>query len=161
VVKLLPPEPSLFHDLFLLVITMSRKRSNIVEYTPELDAPTGPTPNITHHTHYERRRRPVKSTVTLDMSEEQLEVVEPTVSSVNFQSVILDDGGLEQLEFDGQRMEMHGLPLLGRTEMSTAKDTSEVSRKKRRTQGVSMYCYILTNLILPTGSSSSHLDQPH
>jgi len=106
-----------------------RKRPKIVEYIPELEPPAGPTLTVTHHTHYERRRRPVKSTVTSDVPEEQLKVVEPMISSVNSQPVILDDGGLEQLEFEGQKREMHGLPLLGGI---------EVNRKRSRIQGVSV-----------------------
>lgn len=133
-VKLLSPVSLFTTNLslaLLLAITMLRKRPKKVEFIPQLEAPAGPTPNVTtHHTHYEHQRRPVKSTVTLDIPEKCLEVVEST-SGVDFQPVILNDGGLEQLEFEGQRREIHGLPLLGGMETLTAEDTSfEVSRKK-------------------------------
>jgi hypothetical protein len=131
---------------------MSRKRPKIVEYVPELEPLAGPTLAVTHHTHYEPRHRPVKSTLALDIPE-QLQVVEPTISDIDFNSVILDDGGLEQLEFEGQRREMHGLPLLH----GLIDTPSEIIRKRSRTQGVSITRTGKTALILLTGSSTSHL----
>lgn len=107
-----------------------RKRGvDIVEFVPTTSQSSGaPIPTLTHHTHFERRRRPVKSTVTPDIPAEHI-VSELTVDA---QSDILEDDGLERMEYELQEREIHGLPL----DTESGDISIEASRKRRRTQGV-------------------------
>lgn len=117
-----------------------RKRLEIVEYAPSTasssNVPTLTGAITTHHTHYEPRRRPVKSVVTVDVQEDvQDEHVEVADTLLTIPPTLLDDDRIEEVECEGQELEMHGLG----TEISIAEDISvDGGRKRRRTQGVSI-----------------------
>jgi hypothetical protein len=86
---------------------------------------------ITQHTHYERRRRPVKSTLIapVNVSDEQIAVADTEVLNTG----ILDDDRTEEVEYKGQEWEIHGLAV----DHADSGSIPEGARKRRRTQGVS------------------------
>lgn len=123
---------------------MSRKRPQIVQYAPS----TSSTP----HTHYERRHRPLKSTVTVNLPETDTQFPMPLANSLLSHADFLDDDRIEQVECEGQEREIHGLAL----------HSVEGARKRNRTQGVNIPLFVgpwtipLTNFLV--GSSSAQLD---
>ncbi len=113
-----------------------KKRPQLVEYTPS--TPSLPTTETitSHHTHYEPRHRPVKSTVTVEghVVEDMPSVtlMSPLTSLASLVAS-LDDDGIEQVECEGQELEAHGLPNHHDTEAGFSVDGA---RKRRRTQAV-------------------------
>ena len=92
---------------------------DIVEYAPTSRPSGTSTPTLTHHTHFERRRRPVKSTVTPNISEEPT-VAEPTTSSVDVPSDILVDWNNWNTRFKRRRyMDSLSTKMTRRQEMSS------------------------------------------
>ena len=126
----------------LLVNMPSRKRHQIVEYSPlTLSSPSVPVPTgeiITHHTHFERRRRPVKSTVTVNLPDTVADS-DSLTSSVDKPTSYADFiDGMEQGELEGQELEIHELAVYCDTGESTPE---AVARKRRRTQGIgTLFC---------------------
>jgi hypothetical protein len=85
---------------------------------------------ITHHTHFERRRRPLKSTVNvtapMNVSDEQIADAE------DLNPDFPDDDRREEVEYKGQELEIHGLAV----DQADSASFPEGARKRRRTQGV-------------------------
>jgi len=110
-----------------------KKRPDIVEYTPPTcSLPTGTI--TSHHTHYESRHRPVKSTVTVEghiVTNTPLEL-DNLVSPIP-PPMFLDEDGMEELECQGQELEVLGLPVYHESE---AIHSVEGTQKRRRTQAV-------------------------
>ena len=122
-----------------------RKRPQIVEYSPPtLSSPSVPVPTgeiVTHHTHFERRRRPVKSTVTVNPLDTVAD--SDTLTSLADKPTSYADfiDGMEQGELEGQELEIHGLAVHCDAGESTPEASAEGARKRRRTQGVgTLFC---------------------
>lgn len=118
-----------------------RKRPQIVEYAPSnpsfSSVPIVAGAITSHHTHYEPRRRPVKSVVTMDVPDEHVKVAETPLTNLSDPLALLDDDGIEEVECEGQELEIHGLGAHN-TEVSITDFSVEGGRKRRRTQGVSI-----------------------
>jgi hypothetical protein len=133
---------------------MSRKRPQIVEYVPSSSVPTVAGAITLHHTHYEPRRRPVKSVVTLDAPDEHVEVADTLLTDPSVPPAPLDDDGIEEVECEGQELEIHGLGVHN-PEASFGKDIPvEGGRRRRRTQGVGITFFQKNQADGVIGSSS-------
>ena len=99
---------------------MSRKRPHIIQYAPSTLS--------SRHTHYERRHRPLKSTVTVNLPDAETHFLTPLANNLMSHVDTLDDDRIEQVECEGQEREIHGLAL--------DLHPDSVDRKRLRTQGV-------------------------
>jgi len=129
-----------------------RKRPQIVEYTPSTPSLSTAGTITSLHTHYEPRRRPLKSTVTV----EEHVVADTPLDSLTSLVASLDDDGMEQVECEGQELEVHGFPIHLDAEAGLS---VEGARKRRRTQAVGNRLSLSgnqTNVIV--GSPSAWLD---
>ena len=109
---------------------LRKNRPQIIEYTPSTLSLTS------HHTHYEPQRRPVKSTVTVEghvVADMPLDALTSPLMSLASLVAFLDDDGIEQVECEGQELEVHGLPIHHDTEAGLS---VEGAWKRRRTQAV-------------------------
>jgi len=79
--------------------------------------------------------------VTVDAPDEHVAVADMPPAGLTSLAVLLDDDGMEQVEYEGQTLEIHGLSVHQDTEASIPEGLSvEGARKRRRTQGVGTTC---------------------
>ncbi len=118
----------------IIVAMPPRKRPQVIEYTPSTPLLSTMGTITSHHTHYEPRRRPVKSTVTVEgpvVADVPLDTLTSPLTSLAPLVAFLDDDGIEQVECEGQELEVHGLSMHTEAGLSVEGD-----HKRRRTQAV-------------------------
>jgi hypothetical protein len=95
--------------------------------------------------------------VTVDVPDEHVDVADLLIN-LSVPPALLDDDGIEEVECEGQELEMHGLGVHN-TEVPFAEDISiEGGRKCRCTQGVSTRFFQKNQAERIIGSSSPWLD---